>query len=94
MLTGMWHSVSLPNSSAHRLEHVTGDLIASLQSAGMLPALPLQLLALSKLASSELTSLLHTLWLYVAEGDRARLAAKCNLLIIDNPRLCALSILE
>lgn len=93
VLTGMWHSVSHLNS-VRRLEHVTGDLIACLQSAGMLPLLPLQLLVLSKLASSEVTSLLHTLWTFLSDNDKSKIAAKSNLLIMDNPRLCALSILE
>eukprot|EP00029_Vermamoeba_vermiformis_P003811 TRINITY_DN14346_c0_g1_i1.p1 TRINITY_DN14346_c0_g1~~TRINITY_DN14346_c0_g1_i1.p1 ORF type:complete len:606 (-),score=146.20 TRINITY_DN14346_c0_g1_i1:15-1832(-) len=95
VLTGLWHSLSHPNSTQQgKLEHVTGDLIACLQNAGLLPPLPLLLMALSKLSCSEVTSLLQTMWLYLVDNDRPKITAKFNLLIMDNPRLCALSILE
>ncbi len=73
---------------------MTGDLVACLQNSGLLPPLPLQFMVLSKLSCSEVTSLLHSLWTYLVDNDKSKIAAKFNLLVMDNPRLSALSILE
>jgi len=89
VLTGLWHL-----NPAQQLEQVTRNLFACLQGASMLPTLPLQALISKDIAHRDIASLLHSLWTYLLDNDKSKITAKLNLLIMENPKLCVLSIFE